>query len=132
MKRTRVLMKSAAVFAVLGMTFGSTASAATTSFQAVDPMVAVSLFGSAQSTAAAPAAGSEAVAATAAAGQGAAPAYLIPASSAASAAQGDPYYGNSGRVGVLPVIVGLVAIAVIAALTLRDDDDGEINLPISP
>ena len=61
MKRTRVLMKSAAVFAVLGMTFGSTASAATTSFQAVDPMVAVSLFGSAQSTAAAPAAGSEAV-----------------------------------------------------------------------
>ena len=50
MRRTRFLMRSVAGFAALGMTLGSTANAAATTFQAVDPIVAVSLFGSAQSS----------------------------------------------------------------------------------
>ncbi|HJR82833.1 MAG TPA: hypothetical protein VJ775_02795 [Sphingomicrobium sp.] len=130
MKRTRLLMKSAAAFAALGMTLGSTATAATTSFQAVDPLVAVSLFGSAQSSAVAPAAGSQAASV---AGQGTPSGALIPASAAASAGQGaEPYYSNGSEIGVLPIIGGLIAIAVIAAILLKSDDDGEIDLPISP
>jgi hypothetical protein len=37
-------------------------------------------------------------------------------------------------IGALPLLVGLAAIAAIAAIVLihSDDDDGEINLPISP
>ena len=136
MRRSAFVMKSAAAFAALGMTLGSTATAATTSFQAVDPLVAVSVFGNAQSSAVLPTAGSQAAAATAVAGPGAPSGVLIPASSAATASVGqgaEPYYGDGSGMGVLPILAGLVLIVVIAAVLLKnDDDDGEIVLPISP
>jgi hypothetical protein len=39
-----------------------------------------------------------------------------------------------GGVGALPLLLGLAAIAALAAVVLvhSDEDDGEINLPISP
>jgi hypothetical protein len=39
-----------------------------------------------------------------------------------------------GGVGALPLLLGLAAVAVLAAIVLKhsDEDDGEINLPISP
>jgi hypothetical protein len=38
-----------------------------------------------------------------------------------------------GGVGALPLLLGLAAVAAIAAVVLKhSDEDGEINLPISP
>jgi hypothetical protein len=40
---------------------------------------------------------------------------------------------GASSIGAWPLLLGLAAIATIAAVVLmNDDDDGEINLPISP
>jgi hypothetical protein len=126
----RFLMRSAAGLAALAMTLGSTANAAATSVQAVDPLVAVSLFGSAQSA--------RVVCNPEAAGQSGTAAGCV--HQAAYAAQ-DPapaansYYDSQsvgGGIGILPVVAGLAAIAIVAVLLLNDDDDGRIDLPVSP
>jgi hypothetical protein len=38
----------------------------------------------------------------------------------------------SGGLGILPLLLGLAALAAAAVLLLRDDDDDEIRVPISP
>jgi hypothetical protein len=138
--RSRFLMKSAAAFAALGMTLGSTANAAATEFRAVDPLVAVSLFGSSQSQSAVCTAGSQAaVAGAAAAAQsGAAPGCVLPVSAeappppVADAVAPEPMVTRGG-IGVFPILGGVALIAVLAVVLLsQDDDDGRIDLPISP
>ena len=130
MRRTRFLMRSAACFAALGMTLGSTANAAATSFQGVDPLVAVSLFGSAQSSRVV--CNPEAVAP---AGTAAGCIHRAAYAAQEPAPPVDGYYDSQsvgGGIGILPIVAGLAAIAIVAVLLLNDDEDGEINLPISP
>jgi hypothetical protein len=129
MRRTRFLIRSAAGFAALGMTLGSTANAAATSFQGVDPLVAVSLFGSTQS--------SRVVCNPESAAQTGTAAGCVHQAAYAGqpAPAADGYYDSqsvSGGIGVLPILGGLAAIAIVAVLLLNDDEDGRINLPISP
>jgi hypothetical protein len=123
----RFLMKSAAGLAALGMALGSTANAATTSVQAVDPLVAVSLFGSAQSSR---------VVCNPEAQAGTTGCVHQAAYSGQPAANDAGYYDSpsvsGGGIGVLPIVAGLAAIAIVAVLVLNDDDDGRIDLPISP
>ena len=130
MRRTRFLMRSVAGFAALGMTLGSTANAAATTFQAVDPIVAVSLFGSEQS--------SRVVSNPETADQAATAAGCVHQAAYGGqdpAPVGDGYYDSQsvgGGIGILPIVAGLAAIAIVAVLLLNDDDDGRIDLPISP
>ena len=130
-----------AAFAAVSLLASSAAAAAP---RTVDPLVALSVFGTSESRAAVCAAGAAqaaaaagAAAAQAAAGTGcvlpvvdAAPPVVsetAPPVAVAPAAVG-------GGVNALPLLLGLAAIAAFAAIVLvhGDEDDGEINLPISP
>jgi hypothetical protein len=115
----------------------------------VDPLVALSVFGTSESRAAVCAAGAQAAAAAGAAvaaqasGQtgcvlpvvdAAAPAPVVteaaPPPPLAAAA---PVAVGSTSVGALPLLLGLAAIVSLAAIVIKhSDSDGEINLPISP
>jgi len=113
------------------------------SASAIDPLVALSVLGTAQSRAAACAAGASAAAAGAAvaAVQGTpAPGCLLPLTGPTPQAVGPvepigappPPPPPGKRIGVLPILLGLLAIAVLAALLLSDgDNDGGLE-PISP
>ena len=109
----------------------------------VDPFVALSVFGTSESRAAVCSAGSQAAAqAGAAAAQvaGSGPECVLPVVDAAPpSVEPAPAplpvapVATGSSVGVLPLLLGLAAIAAVAAVVLHDnDDDGEINLPISP
>ena len=103
----------------------------------IDPLVSLSALGTAQSQAAVCAAGASAAAAGAAVAaiQGVpAPGCLLPLTTPQTAAvaplAGPPPPGK--RIGWLPILLGLLALAVVAYLIL-DDDDGDGGLePISP
>lgn len=132
-----------AAFAAASLMAGSAASAAPHS---IDPLVALSVFGTSESRSAVCAAGAAQAAAAAGAAMAqaagtpgcvlpvvdAAPPPVVteapppPAAAVAPAAVG-------GGIGALPLLVGLAAIVAIAAVVLKhNDSDGEINLPISP
>ncbi len=132
-----------AAFAVASLMVGSAASAAPRS---IDPLVALSVFGTSESRSAVCAAGAAQAAAAAGAAMAQAagtPGCVLPvvdavpppvvteappppAAAVAPAAVG-------GGIGALPLLVGLAAIVAIAAVVLKhNDSDGEINLPISP
>jgi hypothetical protein len=119
-------------------------SAASAAPRTIDPLVALSVFGTSESRAAVCAAGSQAVAAAGAAvaaQAGTGSGCVLPAVDAAPppavaealppAAPPPPVVAGGG-IGVLPLLLALAAIAGAAALILDDDDDGEVNLPISP
>ena len=132
-----------AAFAALSLMAGSAASAAPHS---IDPLVALSVFGTSESRAAVCAAGAAQAAAAAGAAMaqaaGTQPGCVLPVVDAApapvvteplppSAAVAPAAVG--GGVGALPLLLGLAAIAAIAAVILsKSDKDGQINLPISP
>ena len=132
-----------AAVAAVSLLAGSAAAAAP---RTVDPLVALSVFGTAESRAAVCAAGAaQAVAAAgAAAAQAAAgPGCVLPVVDAAAAPPvvSEPAPAPvalapaavGGGIGALPLLIGLAAIAAFAAVVLKHDDlDGEINLPISP
>lgn len=110
---------------------------------AVDPLVALSVFGTAQSRAAVCAAGASAAAAGAAvasAAQAPAPGCLLPLQAtptpppATTEVVPPPLPPEPGKsIGTLPLLLGLVAIAALAAWLLLDDDDDDGELiPISP
>ena len=133
-----------AAFAAVSLVASSAAAAAP---RTVDPLVALSVFGTSESRAAVCAAGAaQAVAAAnAAAAQAVAgPGCVLPVVDAAAAppvvtepapapAVAVAPAAVGGGIGALPLLLGLAAIAGIAAvLLMNDDSDGEINLPISP
>jgi hypothetical protein len=134
--------KSATVFVVFSMLASTSAAAAA---RTVDPLVALSVFGTSQSRAAVCSAGAQAaaVASVAIAAQTSASKSCVlpvvdapspvanetlPQSLAAAPAPG------VGTVGAFPLLLGLTAIAAAAAtfLIFDDEKDGRINLPISP
>ena len=139
--------KCTTAFVAISMLAGSAASAAP---RTVDPLVALSVFGTSESRAAVCAAGVQAaaaagaaVAAQAAAGQAGC---VLPVMDAAPppvvteavpppppAAVAPMAVAGGGSIGALPLLVGLAAIVALAAIVLKhDESDGEINLPISP
>lgn len=139
--------KYTTAFVGISMLAGSAASAAP---RTVDPLVALSVFGTSESRAAVCAAGAQAAAAAGAAmaaqaatGQAGC---VLPVMDAAPppvvteaapppppAAVAPMAMAGGSSIGALPLLVGLAAIVALAAIVLKhDESDGEINLPISP
>ena len=138
MTRHSPLRRYTAAFIAASMLASSAASAAP---RTIDPLVALSVFGTAESQAAVCAAGSAAAAAGAAvAAQGAQPGCVLPVVDAAPppvVTEAPPPMVvepvATGGIGILPLLLGLAALAAAAVLLLGDDeDDDEIQLPISP
>lgn len=135
--RSRVWTASLVAIALLG---SSTAHAAAPA--RIDPLVALSVFGTSESRAAVCAAGAAAAAAAASAAQGAGSGCVLPVVDApppppvSEAAPPPPLAAApavAGGIGALPLLAGLAAIVGFAALVLTgDEEDGEIILPISP
>ena len=137
--------KYTTAFVAISMLGASAASAAP---RTVDPLVALSVFGTTESRAAVCAAGAQAAAAAGAAlaaqaapGQtgcvlpvmDAAPPPVVTEAAPPPAAVAPVAVGGGGTIGALPLLVGLAAIVAIAAVVLKHNDrNGEINLPISP
>jgi hypothetical protein len=133
-----------AAFAAVSLLASSAAAAAPRS---IDPLVALSVFGTSESRAAVCAAGAAqaAAAAGAAVAQAAAgPGCVLPVVDAIAAPPvlSEPPVAPGvavapaavgGGIGALPLLLGLAAIAAIAAVVLKHNDkNGQINLPISP
>jgi hypothetical protein len=129
-------------FLAVSLLASSAASAATSPAPRIDPLVALSVFGTAQSRAAVCGAGSQAAAqaGTSAIQAGAGPTDCVlpvmdaaaPAIEPAPPASVPVAPPASGGIGALPLLAGLAAIVILAAVVIQhDDDDGEINLPIS-
>ena len=142
MRRQGAFGRFAAGIAAASLLVGSAASAAPAAAADVDPLVALSLFGTASSQASLCAAGaSSAAAAGAAAAQAApgTPGCVLPMVDAPVAAPEPvaetPAYvpaAARGSIGVLPLLLGLAAIAGGLALLLSADEEVDIRLPISP
>ena len=121
---------------------GSSAASAAPAPRMVDPLVVVSVFGTADSRAAICAAGSSAAAAAGtavAAGQAPGAGCVLPVVDAPPPPVAEapsavaPIAPAATGVGALPILVGLAAVVGMAAIVLaHHDEDGEIDLPISP
>ncbi len=135
--RCVLLVGAAALFSA------QAATAAPRALPSVDPLVALSVFGTAQSRsavcaagAAAAAAGAATMAASTAAAQGARPGCVLPITApvAPPPVVGQtilpPVASGGFGIGPLPLLLGLAAIAALAVLLLDDDDDD--LLPLSP
>ena len=126
----------------LALCVGSTAAGATaTPASPISPLVALSAFGTQASSSAVCATAVQGTAAVAAVAQAPAPGAgcVLPVmDTAVPVAQptAAPIYAavQQPTFGVLPILLGLAALAGIAALVLSDDSDGHINLrpPSSP
>ena len=127
---------------VLGSSAAS-AAAAVPALRSIDPLVALSVFGTAQSRAALCGASAAAVAGAAAAqaapGAGCvlpvvdAPPPVAAVEPAPPPAAVAPVAVAGSSVGALPLLLGLAAIVGLAALVLKhNDSSGEIDRPISP
>lgn len=140
MKQPGTSRKVAAGLAAAGLFVGSAAGAAEMPARTVDPLVAVSLLGTASSQAAVCAAGT-ASAAAAGAAQGVAgqqgcvlPVVDTPPPPPVTQAPPAmvPVAAHTSSIGVIPLLLGLAAIVGGAALLLDGDDDVDIELPFSP
>lgn len=136
------LRKYTTAFMALSLLAGSSASAAPKS---IDPLVALSVFGTSESRAAVCAAGASAAAAAGsavAAQAGAArPGCVLPVVDAAPPPAGTEAPPPMPAVAVAPVatagsvfplLLGLAAVVVAAVVLKHGSSNGEINLPISP
>lgn len=134
--------RCASAFIAMAM-LGSSAATAAPTPRAADPLVVVSVFGTADSRAAICAAGASAAAAAGtavAAGQAPGNAGCVlpvvdtPPPVAETAPPGiAPTAPAATGVGALPLLLGLAAIVGIAAVLLASsEENGEIDLPISP
>lgn len=136
----RKSVKAFVAIAVLGSSAASAAPAAAP--RVVDPFAVISIFGTADSAAAICAGSSAAAAAgaaTAASGQTPGAGCVLPMVDAppppvveAPPPAVAPIVPPSAGIGALPLLAGLAAIIGIAALLASQDEDGEVNLPISP
>ena len=133
----RTIMLTAGAAALLAAQ-PATASAATTAPR-VDPLVTLSVFGTAQSRAAVCAGSTAAAAAAATAMQSPAPGCVFPVTAAppppaVGQAVPPPMAPVAGPgIGTLPLLLGLAAIVGLAALLLSSGDDGDGDItPISP
>ena len=132
-----------AIFVAVSMLGSTAASAATPAARSVDPLVALSVFGTAQSRAALCSAGAVAATGAAVAAQApgagcvlpvvdAPPPVAAPEAAPPPAAVLAPATVESG-LGAIPLLLGLAAIAALAIVVLKhNDSSGEIDLPISP
>ena len=139
MKQPTTLTRAATAFAAASLFVGSAASAAPVASRTVDPLVAVSMLGTASSQAAVCAAGAASVAAAAQAAP-AQPGCVLPVVDAPPPAPvaevPPPAYvpaavTTAGGLGIMPLLLGLAAVVGAATLLLEDGDD-DISLPISP
>ena len=133
----RTLVAALAASAVFA---SSAVSAAPATLGAIDPLVAVSVLGTSSSQAAVCAAGAVAAAGAAVVAQGN-PNCVLPVTDAPPPAQvaetpPPPYVPAAplatGGVGVLPLLLGLAAVAGGLALILGGDGDDSIRVPVSP
>lgn len=138
---TRAIRRFALAAGAAALLSTQAAYAAPTAVRTVDPLVSLSVLGTAQSRAAVCAAGAGAAAAGAAvaAVQGAPAGCLLPLTDTPppvvpqAAAPPPPLPAPGKRIGVLPILLGVLAIAALAFLILDDDDDSDGDLiPISP
>ena len=130
-------------FVAISLLASSAASAAPTT---VDPLVALSVFGTSESRAAICAGGASAAAAAGAAvaaqagtaGGCVLPVMDAPPPAPVASAPPPPVVAVAPAVaqtgiGALPLLLGLAAIAAVGIVLIKNTDgDGEINLPISP
>jgi len=104
----------------------------------IDPLVAVSALAGTASGTAVCAGSTAAAAAASAAAQGAAPGCVLPVTSPPPVASVAPPVVpvesvGGGGIGTLPLLLGLAAIAGVAAyFLLKDDNDDEDTTPVSP
>ena len=139
------LRKYTTAFIAVSLLASSAATAAPAARTTIDPLVIVSVFGTAQSRAAVCAAGAAQAAAAAGAAVAAQagsqgcvlPVMDVVAPPPVAEALPPPALAmapsaTSGGVGVLPLLAGLAAIAAAAAILFKGSDDGTINLPIPP
>lgn len=145
MTARRSLRSLATALAASSILASSGLSAAPVASTGIDPLVIVSVFGTAESRAAvcaagaaqAATAGGSAVAAQAGTGGcvlpvvDAAPAPPVIEGPNPSMAAVDPVAAGGG-VGIIPLLAGLAAVAAAAAILLKNNDDGRIILPIPP
>jgi len=102
------------------------AAPTTSASTGVDPLVSLSVLGTAQSRAAVCGAASAAGAACVA------PASMATAAATTAAAQGDPTYRRP-QIGVIPLLIGLGLVIAVAALILSGNGHSKGNLtPVSP
>ena len=139
----RPFRKVTAIFVAVSMLGSTAASAAAPAARSVDPLVALSVFGTAQSRAALCSAGAVAAAGAAVAAQApgagcvlpvvdAPPPVAAPEAAPPPAAVLAPAAVETG-LGAIPLLLGLAAIAALAIVVLKhNDSSGEIDLPISP
>lgn len=135
----QALKKLAGGFVGVALCVSSTvAGAAVTPPPSISPLVALSAFGTQASSSAVCATALQGTTAIAAAAQGPAPApgcvlpvVDAPVPVAQSAPPPPPVYAavEQPSFGLLPVLLGLAAIAGLAALLLADDDADDIDLP---
>ena len=105
---------------------GSAASAAPST---IDPLVALSVFGTAQSRAAVCGAGS---AAAASATTGCVLPMAAAGAQTADQTTAPPFAESGSSIGILPLLLGLGALAAAAVLLLGSDDEDDIEIPVSP
>ena len=133
--RTSVLAAGAAALIAAQPLYAAPAQIA----PSVDPLVSLSVLGTAQSRAAVCAAGTAATAG-AAATQAAPPGCVLPVTALPPAPVAQtvappvaPLAAGPGKeIGMLPILGGLAVLAAIAAFFLLDDDDDDELEPISP
>lgn len=139
MLHNRPVKKLSGAVIGLALCISSTAAgAAATPASSISPLVALSAFGTQASSSAVCAAALQGTTVLAAAAQAPAPgtgcvlpAVDAPVPVAQPAPPPPPVYAavEQPSFGLLPVLLGLAAIAGIAALLLSDDEDGDIDLP---
>jgi hypothetical protein len=134
--RRSVLVVGAAAF------LSSQAAYAAPVARPVDPLVSLAILGGAQAHSAVCAGATAATAAAAAAAQAAAPGCILPITGAppppAAVAPPPPpppvvEAGAPKSIGVLPILIGLAALAAVVALIISNNDNNNGNVtPVSP
>lgn len=153
MKNEPKTSKIVAALAAASLFVGSSASAASTQIQTLDPLMAVSIFGTSGSQAAACAASTSATSVAGAAASAAAdtvssasttddqaaprPGCVLPVESApvAPAAQAPAMVAPTMATGgpnMLPLLIGLAAVVGGLALLLGNSSGDEVTVPVSP
>ena len=111
----------------------ASASAVQSAPTPISPMVALSIFGSQASAAALCGSAAASAAASSAAAQAPGAGCVLPVVDAPPPPVVDaaPLPPPSGGIGITPILLGLAAIAILAALIASQDNDNDNNPPVS-